>query len=768
MRAFWTSTLVIVSALASAQDPAILIEAPSNLNALGNAAECQASERQGQPVLNLPPAIDPYVLPEFIVTLAPGQIPPDGTFTAEVVFVDDGAGIIQTRVVESEKPRKEFSPRKEGSYTQLNTGTLRSAWFEFSAPSLGANATLRIGNLNHLHAVRIWPALPDERWQAIRASVPQNVTPMVTLQRPMQLVTTAGIDVRGEWDSLQTSLDAMHELAPLAKVLGFTSIESYVTWKRIETAEGQFDFSFYDAIVDKLQSYGLKWSPLVIVGSAYALPDWFSSTDENVEFVCLEHGIENPIQSIWSPFHKRHVTRVLQAFGDHYDGKGILESVRLGPSGNYGESQYPAGGNWGFKGNPMHIHIGWWSADAYGREDFKAFLRNRYAAIADLNAAWKTEYTRFDDVEMALPDTIYVKQRRLDFTTWYTDSMSMWCDWWVREAGKAMPNTLLYQSAGGWGFREAGTDYTAQAKSMIAVKGGIRLTNETDSYEQDFYATRLAATAARLYHLDLGFEPASSHTARGVVGRIYNTTATDGDHLFTYHSNVMNHPLEVEKWLKYLTVLDSRQPPVVEVAIYYPETMNQLDDSAFRHLYAWGFNPRAAAVRRVVDVDYLDERLIREGYLDQYKVLVFAWGDIIEDDVQDLIDAWMRRGGIVIYPSFPKGPLTSLRGSTRVFESWVNGETGEGAFHRFPGDMEPPSLYAEFVRSTLLGLPHLQPLTHVALKGRHPDQVFLTVQEDGHLLVLNYRDEPAPLELPDRAALTLDPYSIQRVAPETP
>jgi hypothetical protein len=252
------------------------------------------------------------------------------------------------------------------------------------------------------------------------------------------------------------------------------------------------------------------------------------------------------------------------------------------------------------------------------------------------------------------------------------------------------------------------------------------------------------------------------------VGRIYNTTATDGDHLFTYHSNVMNHPLEVEKWLKYLTVLDTRQPPVVEVAIYYPETMNQLDDSAFRHLYAWGFNPRAAAVRRVVDVDYLDERLIREGYLDQYKVLVFAWGDIIEDDVQDLVDAWIRRGGIVIYPSFPKGPLTSLSGSTRVFESWVNGETGEGAFHRFPGDMEPPSLYAEFVRRTLLDVAQLQPLTRTALQAKHPEQVFLTVQADGHLLVLNYRDEPALLELPDRAAFTLEPYSIQRVAPEMP
>ena len=67
--------------------------------------------------------------------------------------------------------------------------------------------------------------------------------------------------------------------------------------------------------------------------------------------------------------------------------------------------------------------------------------------------------------------------------------------------------------------------------------------------------------------------------------------------------------------------------------MYYPETMNQLEDGAFRHLYAWGFNPRARDIRRVVEVDYLDETLLRDGFLDKYKVLVCAWGNIVEKDV---------------------------------------------------------------------------------------------------------------------------------------
>ena len=39
-------------------------------------------------------------------------------------------------------------------------------------------------------------------------------------------------------------------------------------------------------------------------------------------------------------------------------------------------------------------------------------------------------------------------------------------------------------------------------------------------------------------------------------------------------------------------------------------------------------------VRRRVDNDFLDERLIRQGYLERYKVLVFCWGNVIEPDVQ--------------------------------------------------------------------------------------------------------------------------------------
>ena len=736
---------------------------------VSNGALCRVTTIADEKCLEIEADTDPYSRVEWHIQFPEVALSAHRTVVLEIEFFDQGAGVIDPRLLpDSKSGATSLHPARKNSYTRLNTMKVRRGWFEFQIPAPANPATnapaLRVAGLQYVKAIRLWPGQSDEAWAARRAEVPKEVQPMVVLRRPMELVTTAGVDVLGDMSALPASLDALHELAPLARVMGFTSIESYVTWKRLEPRrEGEFDFSFYDAVVKKLADYNLKWFPLLIVGSGYALPDWFLESKEYVGFVCLEHGLTNSIQSIWSPHHRRHVTRFLQAFGRHYEPMGVLEGVRLGPSGNYGESQYPASGGWAAKGEKMHLHIGWWAGDEYGRADFRRWLQEKYKTMAALNRAWESELGTFGDVKSVLPNTILSRRQRLDFTAWYTDSMSDWCEWWAREARRAMPQTRLYQSAGGWGFREAGTDYSAQTKAMVEVDGGVRLTNETDSYEQNFYATRLAATAARLYRVGLGYEPAGSHTARGVAARVFNTTATKGDHLFTYHGNVFDHQLAIAKWLKYLPVLDMRQEPVIDVAVYYPETENQLSDAAFRHIYAWGFNPVAREIRRVVEVDYLDDRLIRDGFLSRYQALVFAWGGRIEADVQHAIDRWLRNGGTIIYPSNPRIPQETIEGDTSMFQRWNNGDTGRGAFHRFKGDVDPPSYYGDFIRSVLRATPSLHRWTRQALAVTHPDRVFLSVQSDGHILALNYGDQPARVILARQFEETIEPYGIARV-----
>ena len=686
----------------------------------------------------------------------------------EIEFYDKGFGIIAPkRLVDPKFNGTCVGASRSVSYTRLNSGECRKALFLFSgaAPSdfEDEKPDFLIAGLQHLRAIRLYHSVPEPYWKELQDSIPKDVSPAVQLNRPMQIVCSAGVSVLGTPATLHDSINNLKELLPLAKALGFNGIESYVRWDLVEPSPGKFDWSYYDALVEEIRKHDLKWFPLLIVGSAYTLPKWFFDSPENVEFVCLEHNKSNPIQSIWSPYHKKHVTRFLKAFGEHYEPMGCLLGVRLGPSGNYGESQYPASGNWGYRGEKMHLHIGYWANDKYAHLDFQRFLKEKYGTIEGLNRAWHGDYKSFEEVRTVLPDLCYSKRQRLDMCTWYTDSMSEWCEWWAIEARKAMPNTVIYQSAGGWGFVEAGTDFSAQTKSMVKIHGGIRLTNETDSFHQNFYCTRLATTAARLYGVPTGYEPASSHTARGTTGRIFNTTVNNGEHFFTYHGNIFGSQSAIDIWLKNHHVFDTRQNPVIDVAIYYPQTTNYLDPAAFRYLYAWGFNPRALEIRNVIEVDYLDDRLISEGFLDRYKVLVFVWGNQIEKDVLDKIDRWVRNGGTLIYPSFPREDLTTIEGDTSVFTRWETGDTGTGQFHRFRGDMEPPSLYADFVKSVLLKTPSLSRATKTALTMNRPDKVFISAQEDGHFLIINYGDDPATVECPGIEPVTIEPYMIAHV-----
>ncbi len=737
-----------------------------------NPEQTLAAEVNGAPCLNLQPDTNPYETMKYRFRLDASILAKPGRFALCIVFADKGAGVITPRLLVDDGFNGTYAgPSRMCSHTRLNTGDTRQAWFEFdlppNLPAESAHPHLTVEGLQHLLEIRLGPPLSDADWDAVKQSIPQSVIPMVTLNRPMELVTTTGVPVMdGGGTDLNAALDGMADMAPLARVLGFTAVESYVLWRRLEPAkEGTFDFSFYDAVVERLQQYGLKWFPLLIVGSSYALPDWFQKSPENVGFVCLEHGLANDIQSIWSPHHKRHVSRVLKAFGDHYNGKGVLEAVRLGPSGNFGESQYPAGGNWGFHGEKMHIHIGWWAGDAFARADFQEWLKRKYGTVAALNQAWDgASFRNIDEIGVALPQLVMSRRQRLDITAWYTDSMSEWCDWWAREAKKHLSGTPLYQSAGGWGFREAGTDYPAQTKTMAELGGGIRLTNETDSYEQNFYATRLAMTSARLYGARIGNEPASSHTPRGVAGRLFGLLTANGDHFFTYQGNIFNHPLGIDLWLENLPVMDTRQPPLVEVAVYYPETMNQLEDGAFRHLYAWGFNPRARDIRRVVEVDYLDETLLRDGFLDKYKALVCAWGNIVEKDVLAIMDKWMRAGGVIIFPSYPRSDYETVEGDRTVTQRWAKGDTGAGRYHSFTGDLESEEMYADFVGGVLKGVEGLHPWTKAAIAAERPEEVFLSIQADGHLLALNYRGADTVLKVPGLDPVTLRPWRIERIA----
>ncbi|MBN1350306.1 beta-galactosidase [candidate division KSB1 bacterium] len=650
--------------------------------------------------------------------------------------------------------------------TCLGTGKIRRALFRLEKPGfrhrqkLGAD--IRIAGANALRSVSLTTALEAGEWERVRSEIPDALEPRMKLNQPMQLVMAVGADAR-TLDELPDALDRMRDLCPVARLLGFNGVESYVKWNFVEPQKGRFDWHFYDAVVDEARKHQLKWFPLLIVGSAYTLPEWYFKSPENVGFKCLEHDKGNYIQTIFCDNQTPYVKAFLNAFGTHYEPKKALLGVRLGPSGNFGESQYPASGEWGFKWAAHHIHIGWWAGDEFAASHFQAFLKQKYASIAALNSAWDENYSAFEDIKPFIPQFAEVKRKRKDFIDWYVWAMTDWCEKWAIWSREAMPQTAIYQSAGGWGFVESGTDFTDQTKSMTLVNGGIRATNEDDSYIENFVFTRMMSSAARFYKVPFGTEPAGFNSARGVASRIFNVLVNNGQHLFFYFPNILHNDQAVEKWLELAPLLDQLSEPLVEVAALYPDTLSKLDDSVFRHLYTSSFYQRVFALRPHLDFDFCSERMILDGALSQYKVLVFLWSDIVEAAVIEAIDRWIQAGGVAIYPYWHRMSLCSVEGDYSIFNRWLRGETGRGTVIFEHADRIPPTRFADFIKSELLKMKDLSPHTQKMLRIQKPSEVFVSALKNGNLVILNYNDDPVEITLPDDAPRRLESYSIELI-----
>ncbi|MBI4582710.1 MAG: family 20 glycosylhydrolase [Planctomycetes bacterium] len=635
---------------------------------------------------------------------------------------------------------------RQWGVARLNTGKQRRAWFALEKPP----RQLRIYGLSSYTRIELAEAEPP------RDPVPL-VQPAIAFKNFPQRVITAGADAQTP-DGLPEALAAMRNLLPLARALGFNGIESYVKWGFVERSPGALDWSFYDAVCDELDRHGLQWFPLLIAGSAYALPDWYRDSPDNRGFQCLEHRLGNDIQSIFCGTQDRHVERFLKEFGRHYGGRKTLLGIRLGPSGNYGEAQYPATGEWGFKGGPIHTHQGYWAADPCAAPHFRNWLRRLYPSIEALNQAWEARYASWEAVETFHPLHAVTRRQRIDFSDWYMNSMSEWCERWALWARSALPGAPIYQSSGGWGSWQIGTDFSSQARAMAKLGGGIRLTNESDNFADNFSITRMAASAARFYGAALGFEPGGFGSARGVAARLFNALTNGAEHLFFYHPNLYANDQGIDAWLKYAPWLERRARPKIQVAVFYPDTAIKLDDEPLR--FRWGsvFLVSARGLRSQLDFDYVSEPMIEDGALSRYRALVFLWGHITEKRIADKLEAWLRGGGTIIYPERPRGALETVEGDRSIFNRWRSGDTGKGRFILFEGDPQPPDHYARFIREQL----------QILLPGpiQKPDLVFGSLLESGELFFLNFSDDPATVRLPDSASLTLPPYGIAGPSPQ--
>jgi hypothetical protein len=662
-------------------------------------------------------------------------------------FLDRGYGMIS---VSPGVPQT-----RQWGIARVNSGKLRRAAFGYEGR---LPEQLRVEGLDFLHSVSLMdqapPAEPAPRVEAVLKFV-----------LPSERVTTAGADSSSP-DGIADAVAGLQNQLPLVRAIGFNGVETYVRWGWVERKPGQYDWSYYDTILGKIEEHGLQWFPMLLAGSGYALPAWLYDSTNNIGFKCLEHGLTHDTQTIFDPFQTEYASHFIAEFGKRYGSRKSLLGIRLGPSGDYGEAQYPAKGP-GYQFRQGHTHIGYWAADDFAQTAFRDTLRNQYGDVAKLNDAWNEQYQSFDQVHTFLPETAVARRKRIDFADWYMGAMSQWCEQWAIWARQALPATTIHQSSGGWGPVQIGTDYSYQARSMAKVHGGMRLTNEGDDFPDNFTITRMASSAARFYGIPVGYEPGGFASKRGVMARLYNAMTTDAVHLFYYLGNLIGNDQALDAWLKYGPLLDQRARPMIDVAAFYPDTAIKLDDELVRYRWASTFFTVGRAMREQVDFDYASEQMILDGALDRYQVLLFLWGAVTEKPVLERMDQWVRDGGTLVFAPAPRGNPATVEGDATIAGRWLKGDTGKGRVILWRGDLIPSQAYAEFVRELLIQTPQIRSPIRDALQMEKPASVYWSVLENKRLALLNFGSRPAKVTLINGKSIAIPAYEIavERLAP---
>ena len=303
-----------------------------------------------------------------------------------------------------------------------------------------------------------------------------------------------------------------------------------------------------------------------------------------------------------------------------------IDALRIGSPYDYGETHYPAGdANRTFP--DAHVHQGWWAGEPEAKQHFQHWVQVKHGSIDRLNAAWGTHLTAF---EFDYPRDPTSPRRWLDFVEWYHEAFIERLGVLFDVARKHFPETPICVNMG-WPVEKLvlGQDLSGLVK-MLASRG-IIVRTPTGPMVTHLY-TRRVATAARFYRAPkLSTEPADGSAPLGeIAGALFKDLTTGVRWHFDYAPNMERASASFQQ----SRTLPQHDYPRIDSAIFFPTTAHRLDDwewhEGFQGGYPEGMAPWLESLRDILDYDVVDERLIGDGALRDYRLLIWpsgGWGD---------------------------------------------------------------------------------------------------------------------------------------------
>ncbi|MGC8622155.1 MAG: beta-galactosidase [Caldisphaera sp.] len=428
------------------------------------------------------------------------------------------------------------------------------------------------------------------------------------------------------------------------KDIGATSIQIYTIWKYFEpSSRGNFNWDYYDRQVELINKIGLKYVPFIIMGPKYAAPQWWLGSKEHKGLCCLEHNKYSPIESIWNPFFKIEISRVLKNFADHFIPMNVIESIQVGISGDYGEAIFPVLGNWP---GDYHTHKGYWCGGEDAKQNFRDWISKKYLNVDELNKKWNSHYKTINDVTTFLPHRAPSRIAYFDMLDWYRQSMTGYAEFWLKESRNIFHDVPIYLCTGGTEEPEHGSLFSAQAKIASKYNCGIRLTNEGNKFYENFFWTSYTKSACNFYGAYMGLEPVGPMTKNGVVARIFGSAAYGNRQIFHYYNNLFDtngNSLPSAYSVKKYSFLIKERNESKSVAFFWPGYYASLNGGMPNSV-----KEALTFMRKLTNVMPVNEEMILDGALSKYKLLVIPISGFTTNEVLKKIGLWVRSGGILL------------------------------------------------------------------------------------------------------------------------
>ncbi len=446
-----------------------------------------------------------------------------------------------------------------------------------------------------------------------------------------------------------------------------------------ETKPNVWDFSQQEAARQAVQRLGLDWC--YFPHHAFP-PPWYRQTTPFTRLQCLEHKLPVEAFSIWDPSWPAFIDRGFAAIERQFAVKPAVQpgpqrakptanpgtsvsSLYIGVHGDYGECGLMMGArvsvpgqkeDWQARFGNLHDHLGWWCSDPLARADFRESMLKKYGTLEVLNKTWKQAFKT--PAEIVYPAAPRPEARRewLDFVQWYEDSVGKAIDLNLGAARQYFPDTLLMLPAG---FADenprGGNDNSLIPKLAAKTKADVRSTHGAFRPFAENAATMFGrlGSACRFYDVPFWSEPPTTITANQEVERIFEAVSQGAKGHFDWTSNALKYREVYLRYGKFMRV----SKPVVDVAMFYPADAQKTRPAEG---YANLFAQACGYVRDIANFDIVDDRMVLDGCLSNYRVLALWEGTMCDQATLDKIKAWVNDGGVLLAYDF--GKVTNFEG----------------------------------------------------------------------------------------------------------